>query len=142
MDPKSIYNYFMSSRKLTVQSFVAFILLALGLMTFIYHLYTAFFGQPTIMVYRTVSFNLFLAASFLLFPLNKRTIEKQTFVQMIPDLLCLLFIIFVQVYILFDVDGFMDRRGTPTSADIAIGTIYALIVLEATRRAAGLHWPS
>lgn len=137
-DQVNIYDSLIKSKKITFSTLITYILCVLGVMTAIFHFYTAFYGQPTVMVYRSVSFNLFLVASFLLFPLSKKPMAKQRFLTMLPDILCILFVIFIQIYILTDIDAFMDRRGDASTADIVLGSIYIFLVVEMTRRTVGI----
>ena len=133
-----VYDRLLNLRLMSFPGVMALVLTVLGLVIAIYHLHTAFFGQPTVMVYRSISFNLFMAAAFLLYPLRRKPFYQERFIAMIPDILCVLFVVFIQIYILADMDAFMERRGSPNPADIILGTIYIGLVVEITRRTVGL----
>ena len=135
------YANWIASKKWHFSSSVSFAFVLLALITAVFHLGTAFFGQPTAIVYRTVSINLFLMAAFLLYPFKKEeTMLKGFRLHHLIDIAWILFIIGVQVYILRDADGFMERRGEPNLADQIIATFYIIMVCEITRRSVGVSF--
>ncbi len=55
----------------------------------------------------------------------------------IIDLFLILMVVIIQSYVILDFDQFALRQGSPTNLDVLFGSIYVLLLLEATRRTVG-----
>jgi TRAP transporter 4TM/12TM fusion protein len=120
------------------QKVLGLFLVAWSLFAWMFHMYCAYFGAVEASRMRTMHLTFFMVAGFLFFPLKrKRWHEKFNWFFLI-DLLCILLVLFIQVYILWDVDAFVLRSAASTWLDKALGIIMIILVLEATRRAVGL----
>ena len=98
-------------------------------------------------VFAIVEVNLFTLppfqerAIFLMFPLalvfliqTKRALNPLDYVLAVAAFVCC-------AYIVFEYQGLIVRMGAPTTLDVGMGAIATVVVLEGTRRAAGLALP-
>ncbi len=104
--------------------------------TALYHIYTAYFGAPFALLFRNIHWMLLGSIIFLYFPaLKKSPRHKPTVV----DILLVLATIVIGMYVILNFDAIAGRAGAPVTADIVLGALLVLIVLEAGRRTVG--WP-
>ncbi|WP_226526927.1 TRAP transporter permease [Metabacillus niabensis] len=124
------------TRKLTgIIGWIAF----LGLLAFsLFQLYTAIFGVFTAQIQRTVHLGFALSLIFLLFPANRKKLQKGKLqIAWYDGILALLSVAVGAYWPLFFNDLVMSV-GRLSTMDFVIGIIAILLVLEATRRAVGL----
>jgi len=114
------------------------LLAAIPIFLGIFHLFNAL--NPAIDSYfmRTIHLSLMVVLVFLIKPLGRKAIFSKKNGFFIIDLLCIVATIGVLIYVLYDVEGFLLRAGSPNSKDIIAGTIMIILVLEATRRVVGI----
>lgn len=108
--------------------------LAVG--TALYHIYTAYFGAPFALLFRNIHWMLIAVLIFLYFPAVKRSSVKH---PSLPDIICILISIVLGMYVILNFDAIAGRAGAPVTADIVLGALLVLLVLEAGRRTVG--WP-
>ncbi|MDQ8726303.1 TRAP transporter fused permease subunit [Bradyrhizobium sp. LHD-71] len=102
----------------------------------LFHLYAAYAIVPTQELrYTHVAFTLVL--SFLLFPLAARFRNRVRWWDIIPGLLAVATI----AYALWGGEDFTDRAAVPERWDIAVGVVFIVLLLEATRRTTGPIMP-
>ncbi|MBW6464328.1 MAG: TRAP transporter fused permease subunit, partial [Firmicutes bacterium] len=104
--------------------------------TGLYHIYTAYFGAPFALLFRNIHWMLIAVLIFLFFPAGKKSPESN------PSLLDIVFIIaslVIGMYVILNFTAIAGRAGAPVTADIILGALLVLIVLEAGRRTVG--WP-
>ncbi|MGI9484073.1 MAG: TRAP transporter permease [Hyphomicrobiales bacterium] len=120
--------------------------IAIGLAVF--HLYVAAFGTPEGRSFRSVHLTGMLILAIFTFPLFRKSIFDPVIVPQdghnslrllgfAIDLLLVGFILFVQVWTIYDIDAFHLRYGEKELPDLIVGGILITLVLEATRRAVG-----
>jgi len=108
--------------------------LAVG--TALYHIYTAYFGAPFALLFRNIHWMLIASLIFLYFPaIKKSPRDKPTII----DIGCVLICIALGMYVILNYSAIAGRAGAPAAADIVLGAILVVIVLEAGRRTVG--WP-
>lgn len=108
--------------------------LAVG--TALYHIYTAYFGAPFALLFRNIHWMLIASLIFLYFPaIKKSPRDKPTLI----DIGCVLICIALGMYVILNYSAIAGRAGAPAAADIVLGAILVVIVLEAGRRTVG--WP-
>lgn len=119
----------MENLKPWIQKMVAVV----GIAWTCFQVYTALFGLTMALIQRmtTLSFGLFLC--FITFQMRK----KDKFKVPIYDWILALTSVGIDVYIIATYDTLTKRGGNPTKADIVLGIVLILLVLEATRRAVG-----
>ena len=103
----------------------------------IYHMFVAYSGSLEAHAFRSTHLSFIMVLCFLLRPLGRQKWTDPKNGWFAVDLLCALLTIAVQVYTLWDLDAFIFRRGDLTDWDIRMGTLYLILLLEATRRAVG-----
>ncbi len=104
--------------------------------TALYHIYTAYFGAPFALLFRNIHWMLIASLIFLYFPsLKKSPRDKPTVV----DVLLVLASIVLGMYVILNFDAIAGRAGAPVTADIVLGALLVVIVMEAGRRTVG--WP-
>jgi TRAP transporter 4TM/12TM fusion protein len=103
----------------------------------IFHLYAAYAIVPA-NVLRAVHVGFVLALSFLSFPIVARWRDRLAWWDWLPAAGS----VAVIAYILAGGDAFADRATVPTRADIIVGIVLIVLVLEAVRRASGWIMPA
>jgi TRAP transporter 4TM/12TM fusion protein len=106
-----------------------------------FHLYTGAFGIFEAYLMRNVHLMTLLTLAFLLYPASKKWSPKKSAMIDIPlALICLV----IDIYLLANHDRIVSREwytGPMTGYDVAFGWITMVLLLEATRRVAGLALP-
>lgn len=114
------------------------IVTAFAIIVSLYHMYTAYFGSPPVLVHRAVHVAMILVLAFALYPpFMKASREK------IPlyDILLILASISTAVYVIFNYEDIVRRAGIPTTLDIVFAAILVVLVIEAARRITGWALP-
>ena len=106
----------------------------------LFHLYTAGYSVFTAMVQRSVHLAFALVLIFLLYP--ARATERRGGVSLVDAALAVLSVVGC-LYITINWDALSEatRIAAPTRLDVALGIMTTLLVLEATRRTAGIALP-
>ena len=107
--------------------------LALGLFQF----YSTYFGQSEAHAHRSTHLALMLLLAFLLFPLGRRGFSAPLTWHVAVDLGAMAVVLGAQVYTLAHLHRLVDPGYAATTADVVLGTLLILAVLEATRRTVG-----
>ena len=110
---------------------VSLIALAMSL----FHLYAAAVGVYPELVQRGAHLGFVLVLIFLLRPRGR----LRVFGAPAMDLLLALLAVMVAYYLLWNFENIPDRYGAENAADVIIGTLAVVLVLEGTRRTVG--WP-
>jgi TRAP transporter 4TM/12TM fusion protein len=102
----------------------------------LFHLYAAYSIVPTQdLRYTHVAFVMLL--SFMLFPAAARFRNRIRWWDVLPGLVA----VGILVYALWGGEDFTDRATVPDRVDIALGVLFIVLLLEATRRTTGLIMP-
>ncbi len=103
-----------------------------------FHLYTGFFGQLEIYINLTITVSLMLILAFLYYPLGRKSWSDPLNKWFLVDVLFILIIIAAQIYIIVEYEELIIyRTSMANTADVLVGAIYMLLILEATRRVLG-----
>ena len=106
-----------------------------------FHLYTGAFGIFEAYLMRSVHLMTLLTLAFLFYPASKQWSRKKSAMIDIPlALICLT----IDIYLMANHDRIASREwytGPMTGYDVAFGWITMMLLLEATRRVAGLALP-
>ncbi|MFA5448296.1 MAG: TRAP transporter large permease subunit, partial [Sphaerochaeta sp.] len=116
--------------------FLAQIVYWLSIGIALYHFITSFIGYPATHLHRSAHVAMMLFMAFFLYPARSRGSRTK-----LPwyDIALALLSVSVAVYVWIDYIPFINRMGSPNTADIIMGTILVVTVLEASRRISG--WP-
>ena len=117
---------------------MAILITVIAVSASLFHLYTAQFGAFFALTQRSIHWLFMSVLVFLLYPASKKaSLKKPTWY----DLIFVILTITCNLYILFNLDSIVARAGAPTQADIILGFITILIVIEAARRTIGIALP-
>lgn len=133
----SAIEYLAQGPGLSLKTVTALVLAAIAMTFSLYHLYTAFFGQPASYLHNTLHLCLLLCLCCFLKPRGRTSWKDPANGWFFYDLACFCMAIFVQVYILYDFDAFMARRGLEDPLDVIASLCMFYLVLEATQRTLG-----
>ena len=98
----------------------------------LYHLvYASGFYMPETLKHRSIHVAMILVLAFSLYPATKKSSRK---IIVWYDWILMGLSAGVAIYMCLDYVNIINRAGTPNMADVVIGTILTLVVLEATRR--------
>ena len=124
----------------------ALVVTALLIVLSSFHYYTAGFGLLREATHRGTHMAFVLSLIFLVFPLRKAMREHPPKPGLfapggVPlyDWLCALLIAVAALYIPYVFDDLAFRVGNPNTADVVLGTLLVVLLIEATRRSMG--WP-
>jgi TRAP transporter 4TM/12TM fusion protein len=113
----------------------------IGVCLSLFHLYTGGFGVLEAYMQRTIHLMALMMLAFLTFPTKKTwSTKKNAFIDIPLACVCLI----IGIYLLINHDRIVGREwyyGPITLADIVLGIILILLVLEAARRVVGLALP-
>ncbi|OFT83774.1 TRAP transporter permease [Corynebacterium sp. HMSC29G08] len=117
--------------------------LAIGLTIFavivsLYHMYTAYFGTPPVLIHRSVHVAMILALAFAMYPPVKKASRTKI---PIYDVILILLSIATAVYVYVNYDDIVRRAGVATTWDVIMAAVLVLLVLEAARRISGWALP-
>jgi len=114
---------------------VSLILVIVAVAMSLFHLYTGAFGVFTAMIQRGMHLCFVLGLTFLLYPAgNKSSLTKLPFYDVLLSIMGFT----VGAYIVINYGDIVAREGAPVQADIVLGIIATLLVLEAARRTLGM----
>jgi len=126
--------------KPNIKDLKIYVVCVLAILLGLLHLHAGMYGQPHFLIYRSIHVSIITILGIFLKPLDMGFIKKYKYGKLllcIIDNVMILSIVIVQIYIAYDVDALCLRGGAISMTDVIAGTIYILIVLEATRRWVG-----
>ena len=103
----------------------------------VYHLFVAYAGSLEAHAFRSTHLAFMLVLCFLLRPLGRKKWTDPKNGWFAVDLVLVLLTVAIQIYVMWDLENFIFRRGDLSTIDLYAGTIYMVILMEATRRAVG-----
>src|SRR5262245_1045436 len=127
--------------------YAATIVTAIAVIMSLFHLYTAIAGVPPLFTdfpiiatqplrYTHVAFVMVLC--FLLFPLSKRFRNRVQWFDVIAAAVA----VGILIYAIEGGEDFTDRATVPNKTDVILGTLFIVLLLEATRRTIGWIVPA
>jgi TRAP transporter 4TM/12TM fusion protein len=116
---------------------IAFVIVVLSVALGLFHFYSTLFGQAEGHTHRSTSLALMSLLAFLFFPLGRKSFADPLTWHFAIDLAAMAIVLGAQVWTLLYIDRFVDPGYTATTADVVIGTLLILAVLEGTRRTVG-----
>ena len=106
-----------------------------------YHIYTGAFGAPEALLHRSIHLMFTMVLIFFLYPFSK---EKGAYISRLGDFVLLGISLGGILYLFFNYEYFITRYPYVhplSAADMAIGILFVLALLEAARRSIGLAMP-
>lgn len=134
-------------RRLTLANAIYFgcTVIAIGLAVF--HLYVAAFGTPEGRSFRSVHLSAMLVLAICMFPLFRKSAwepvsqgtsgDSLRWFGFLVDLVLICYVIFVQIWTIYDITAFHLRFGEKETSDLIVGGLLIVLILEVTRRAVG-----
>lgn len=101
-----------------------------------YHLYTAWAGPPAAIIFRNLHWMMIATLLFLLYPARKRSVQHRPEAW---DVVCVALSLILGLYLWLNWHAIAARAGAPLQADIILGALLVMMVVEAARRTVG--WP-
>lgn len=101
----------------------------------LYHFTVSFIGAPATLKHRSLHVSMMLFMTFILYPATNKSSRKKLPVF---DLILALLSLTTTIYVWIDYPNIIARAGLINTADMIVGTILVLLVLEASRRISGL----
>lgn len=120
------YTFFDRARRFISQVLLVF--LAMLLIT------SGIWGSPTNLAYR----HLFLDSMMIICLMKKPFSKNRKPLADVLDFTMAALVLWIAVYVLYDINAYQLRVGSLTRMDVVTGTIYMVILLELARRVAGM----
>ena len=134
----NVLEVFLAEKNWTETAWMALGISSVAVLMSLYHLFTAYYGEPTALAHRSPFLSFILILAFFLKPFRRQSWQAKPGWPFLVDLTLIALTILVQVYILWDIDGFQLRFGDPNLSDTVVGSIILLLVVEATPPHRGL----
>ena len=119
------------------QTILAAAIVVLSMALCLFHFYSTYYGQAEVHTHRSTHLAFMIVLTFLFFPLGRRHFGDPLGWPFAVDAVCLGVALGAQVYTLVHLDRFVDPGYEVTTADVVVGTLLILTVLEAARRTVG-----
>lgn len=123
-----------NKQELVNKSILKKVIIIISVVFSIFHMYTAAMGQLPALEQRVVHLSFAMILIYLMYPIKMK--RKDTALRVI-DYVAAIMSAVAALYIMDQYRSLPDRAGLPTFADIILGVITILLVLEATRRVVG-----
>jgi len=104
----------------------------------LYHLYGAVFGTPVTLKHRSLHVAMILALGFVFYPFRKKASRTKAAWY---DVVLALLAASTTVYVFLNYIGIVGRAGMPNMADLVVGAVLIVLVLEGARRVTGWALP-
>jgi TRAP transporter 4TM/12TM fusion protein len=119
------------------QTVLAAAIVVLSMALCLFHFYSTYYGQAEVHTHRSTHLAFMLILAFLFFPFRRRHFADPLGWPFLVDAIFLGVALGAQVYTLVHLDRFVDPGYSVTTADVVLGTLLIVAVLEATRRTVG-----
>lgn len=125
------------ARRRGPQTVLAAAIVVLSLAMSLFHLYSTYYGQAETHAHRSTHLAFMLVLAFVFFPFRRKTFSDPIGPAFVVDVVCIGVALGAQVYTLVSLDRFVDPGYGVTRADVWVGSLLIVAVLEATRRTVG-----
>jgi TRAP transporter 4TM/12TM fusion protein len=119
------------------QTILAAAIVVLSLALSVFHLYSTYYGQAEAHAHRSTHLAFMLVLTFIFFPAGRTHFGEPLRPVFAVDLLFIGIALGAQLYTLANLDRFVDPGYGVTTADVVVGTLLIVAVLEACRRTVG-----
>lgn len=121
---------------------LGFVLVSLSVLLTIFHIFTASIGSTESYQTRTFVVSLAIIIGYMLYPTGRKSWTEPLNKWFVLDALIIVFVVITQIHIFYEMDrtgglliSGLSRIGTD---QIVLGSIYVVVLMEMTRRCAGL----
>ena len=136
-DPEGPFEYLMARQKLSGHSLVVFFIAAIAISFTLYQLFCGHFTMPRPQAHRATHLNLALILTFLIYPLGRKSWREPLTWHFLIDLLLIGLVIFIEFFIVWDLEAFISKEGAIETKDKIVCMTYIALILEGTRRGVG-----
>jgi TRAP transporter 4TM/12TM fusion protein len=119
------------------QSILAAAIVVLSLAMCVFHLYSTYYGQAEVHAHRSTHLAFMLVLAFIFFPFGRKHFSDPLGPAFLVDVVCIGVALGAQIYTLVNLDRFVDPGYSVSTADVVVGTMLIVAVLEASRRTVG-----
>ncbi|MDO5494515.1 MAG: TRAP transporter permease [bacterium] len=104
----------------------------------LYHMYTAYFGAPPVLVHRSLHVAAILVLCFAIYPAFQRASRSRIAIY---DYVLIAAAVATTLYMILNYADLVRRGGRPESMDVIMGVVLVVLVIEAARRVTGWALP-
>ena len=119
------------------QTVLAAAIVVLSLALSVFHLFSTYYGQAEVHAHRSTHLAFMLVLAFIFFPFGRTHFSEPLRAVFLVDVACIGVALGAQVYTLVNIDRFVDPGYSVSTADVVVGTLLIVAVLEASRRTVG-----
>jgi TRAP transporter 4TM/12TM fusion protein len=119
------------------QAILAAAIVVLSMALCLFHFYSTYYGQAEVHTHRSTHLAFMVILAFLFFPFGRKDFSEPLGWPFAIDAVCIGIALGAQLYTLVNLDRFVDPGYSVTTADVVVGTLLILTVLEAARRTVG-----
>ena len=119
------------------QTVLAAAIVVLSLTLSLFHFYSTYYGQAEVHAHRSTHLAFMLILTFLFFPFRRRHFSDPLGWPFLLDLAFIGIALGAQLYTLVHLSRFVDPGYGASTADVVVGTLLVVAVLEAARRTVG-----
>jgi TRAP transporter 4TM/12TM fusion protein len=124
-------------RRRGARAVIAAAIVVLSLALALFQFYSTYFGQAEGHTHRSTHLAFMVLLAYLLFPLGRKVFGDPLTWHFAVDVAAMAVVLTAQVYTLVHINRFVDPNYSATTADVVLGSLLVLAVLEATRRTVG-----
>ena len=119
------------------QTILAAAIVVLSMALSLFHFYSTYYGQAEVHTHRSTHLAFMIILTFLFFPFGRKHFSDPLGWPFLVDAGFLAIALGAQLYTLVSLDRLVDPGYSVTTADVVVGTLLILTVLEAARRTVG-----
>jgi TRAP transporter 4TM/12TM fusion protein len=119
------------------QTVLAAAIVVLSMALCLFHFYSTYYGQAEVHTHRSTHLAFMLILAFLFFPFRRPSFSAPLGRAFLVDAAFIAVALGAQLYTLVHLHRFVDPGYGVTTADVVVGTLLIVAVLEATRRTVG-----
>ena len=119
------------------QTILAVAIAVLSMALCLFHFYSTYYGQAEVHAHRSTHLAFMVILAFLFFPFGRKHFSDPLGWPFLVDATCLAVALGSQIYTLVHLDRFVDPGYSVTTADVVVGTLLIVTILEAARRTVG-----
>ena len=133
----SCVEFLLAQRSVNNTMVLAALIAVIGVSFSLFHIYAAYFGQGNSYIHNSLHLSIVMVLCILLKPFGRNSWKEQINKWIYLDVGLIVLICAIQIYILWDIREYFNRRGFYEPMDLAVGVTMILLVMETTRRAVG-----
>lgn len=117
---------------------VALIVSVIAVALSVYHMYTAYFGTPPVLVHRSLHVAVILVLTFALYPAFTKASRSKLPVY---DIVMMVLAASTAIYLYLNYQEIVRRGGRPETLDVFFSVLLVILIIDAARRVTGWALP-